>query len=62
MAWRSLRSSAPSGSSSSSARGVVDQRPAKRDPLLLAAGQLTRAALPAAVQADELEHLAPRGR
>ena len=40
---RSLRSSAPSGSSSSSTFGLVDERAGERHALALAAGQLRRA-------------------
>ncbi len=57
MAWRSLRSSAASGSSSSSARGPVDQRAGQRYSLLLAAGQLARAPVGLAVELHQLEHL-----
>ena len=54
---RSLRSSAPSGSSSSSTCGPVDQRPGQRDPLLLAAGELGRLAPGQCAELDQLEHL-----
>ena len=60
MAWRSLRSRAASGSSSSSADGLVHQRARERDALLLAAGELRRAALGEVAHADDLEHLADR--
>ena len=55
---RRRRSSAPSGSSSSSARGPVDERAGERDALLLAAGELRRLALAEAAELDELERLA----
>src|SRR5438874_2618254 len=53
---RSLRSSAPSGSSSRRTRGLLTSARA-RDPLLLAARELTRLALAVAAQLDEVEHL-----
>ena len=55
---RSLASSAPSGSSSSSTAGLQHQRPGQRDPLLLAAGQLARAPLGERGQLDQVQRLA----
>ena len=55
---RSFRSSAPSGSSSSSTRGSVDQRPRQRDPLLLAAGEHRGRCLSRPGQLHQLERLA----
>ena len=52
---RSLRSSAPSGSSSRSTAGSFTSARAERDPLLLAAGELRRAAVVVAVQLHEVE-------
>ena len=57
ISWRSLRSSAPSGSSSSSTLRAVDDRAGERDALALAAGELGRRALLVAGQAHELERL-----
>ncbi len=55
---RSLRSSAPSGSSRSSTVGSVDERPGERDALLLAARHLPRPPPLVARQADQRERLA----
>jgi hypothetical protein len=52
-----LTSSAPSGSSSSSAVGRVDQRPGQRDPLLLAARELPRLPVLVPLELDDAEHL-----
>ncbi len=54
---RSLRSSAPRGSSSSKHARVIDERAGDGDALLLAAGQLGRLALLDVGEADELERL-----
>ena len=54
---RSFRSSAPSGSSSSSTAGPVHQRARQRHALLLAAGELARRAVLAAAQLHQLERL-----
>ena len=58
---RSFRSRAPSGSSSSSTDGSVDERPGERDALRLAARQLGRLAPLVAGQLDELEHVGDPG-
>ena len=52
-----MASSADSGSSSSSTRGLDGQRPGQGDPLLLAAGQLVRVLLGLGGQADQVEQL-----
>ena len=53
----------PVGSSASSSRAPVDQRPGDRDPLHLAAGELVRVSRRAAREADPLEKLlGPRRR
>ena len=54
---RRLRSRAPSGSSSSSAVRVEDDRPGEGDPLLLSAGELGRVVAVPAGELHELEHL-----
>ena len=55
---RTLASRADSGSSSSSRRGSAHSARAKRDPLLLAAGELVGEALGHARQTDEIEQFA----
>ena len=63
IAWRSLRSSAPSGSSSSRALGIVGQRPGQRHALLLPAGELRRLPVGELRQPDDRQQLLhPRGR
>ena len=57
---RSFRSSAPSGSSSSSTCGSTDERARKRNALLLPARQLPRLAVSEPAEVDELED--PRTR
>ncbi len=57
IASRSLRSSAASGSSSSSADRHVHQGPGQGHALLLAAGELARPALGELGQLDDVEHL-----
>ena len=59
--FRSFRSSAPSGSSSSSTCGLQHERAGQRDALLLAARELAGAGLLAAGQPDQLEHLGRPG-
>ncbi len=56
--WRrSLRSSAASGSSSSSTGRTADERARERDALALTAGERTRSAVRHAAELHELEHV-----
>ena len=57
ISWRSFRSSAPSGSSSSSTSRPVDERAGERDALALAAGELDGLALADVGEPHSLERL-----
>ena len=57
MSLRSLRSSAPSGSSSSRTFGLADERAGYGDALLLTAGKTGDAAVLKAGERDHAEHL-----
>ena len=57
ISWRSLRSSAPSGSSSSSTCGRLTIDAGERDPLPLAARELHRLAVAEALEAHHLQHV-----